>query len=313
MVGRFVISLDCEGKWGMADTIGPQHDFITERKLEKVYERIIEVFALYEIEATFAFVGAFTLRPEDRAEFLTHMPDSSYEGKPWTRHYRQADRDGKTDGWFCPAALDMAIDAGHEIGSHGFSHIPFDDLATPDVDLDTDVALAVEAASRRGLSPKTFVYPRNRVGRPDILGRHGFVGYRAQPSAKGGRLGSLLSEIDVFTGAQPLRPAAPGDLSEIPSGYFLNWQFGARRLAPMAISKARWRSILRSAARTAGVAHLWFHPHNFLSGPRTERLLLGILADVAKLREAGDIEVVTMGGLLETKTIRPEAAAPGWA
>ena len=303
MAGRFVVSLDCEGKWGMADAISPKYDFITERKLERTYARLVAMFAAREIKATFAFVGAFTLPPEDRADFLGRMADPSYEGQPWTRHFRRAEKEGRIDGWFCPAAFDMVAEAGHEIASHGFSHVPFDDPSTLDTDLDNDVALAVAAAAKRSVDLRTFVYPRNRVGRPEILVRHGVLGYRGQLS-NGSRLSSLLRELHVLDNAQTYSPGITGALNVIPAGYFLNWQVGLRKLVPMAVSRARWRSILQSAARSDGVAHLWFHPHNLLSGPETEQLLDGILSDVEELRETGDIEVVTMAGLIGTNPLR---------
>ena len=58
--GQFVVSLDCEGKFGMADKISDFHNrHLTDQNLRKVYSGLVELFDRYEIRATFAFVGAF--------------------------------------------------------------------------------------------------------------------------------------------------------------------------------------------------------------------------------------------------------------
>jgi hypothetical protein len=41
------------------------------------------------------------------------------------------------------------------------------------------------------------------------------------------------------------------------------------------------------------VVHLWFHPHNLITGPSTATLLEAVLSEVATLRDAGKIQVLT--------------------
>ena len=62
----FIISLDCEGKWGFADRIGPSHDqVLTHQNLHKAYDSILRTLVDYNLKATFAFVAAFTLSEQD--------------------------------------------------------------------------------------------------------------------------------------------------------------------------------------------------------------------------------------------------------
>lgn len=297
MIGSFVISLDCEGKWGMADKIGPSYDFITEDSLRAAYAQILSLFQAFDIRATFAFVGALALRVNEREDYLSQLPDGHYEGNSWARHYRAAKRRGNTDGWFCPDAFDMAAEAGHEIASHGFSHIPFDDPQTDPAHLDREMELAVRLARARGVSLKTFVYPRNRVARQDILVRHGIGAYRALLPPMG-KIMSLVRETNIFEKAQPFSPPHQPGIVELPAGYFLNWQSGLRRAIPETISVARWRSILGSAAKTGRVAHLWLHPHNIISGPQTLSLLESILIEYRTLRDKGLLASHTQADLI---------------
>ena len=62
---------------------------------------------------------------------------------------------------------------------------------------------------------------------------------------------------------------------------------------PRAVTVRRWKTLLDRAADTGGVAHLWFHPHNFITAPSTRRTLDDILAHAARLRDAGRLEIVT--------------------
>jgi len=62
----FIISLDCEGKWGMADHISEYHRrTLTNENLLTTYRQLINLLDKWNIEATFAFVGAFSMDVEE--------------------------------------------------------------------------------------------------------------------------------------------------------------------------------------------------------------------------------------------------------
>jgi hypothetical protein len=140
---------------------------------------------------------------------------------------------------------------------------------------------------------QTFVYPRNLVAHPEILGRHGLVGYRAAPPDRS-RAASLASEFNVF--AKPQSAEATDGLIQIPGGHFLNWRSGPRRLVPPAVTRLRGQRLLERAARDGGVVHYWLHPENIATGPSTLKLLQGLIEDVARQRDAGNCEVLTQLG-----------------
>lgn len=223
--------------------------------------------------------------------YLPSIVKTLYRGVDWNRSFLAAKASGEIDGWFCPEALEMARAAGHEIASHGFTHVPFDDPQMSVQILDDELNAAVAVAKTKGYTIKSFVYPRNQVGHTDLLAKHGISAYRTfLPTAN--RISSLIREMNVL-GTSQAHGWRDGELVVIPAGYFLNWLQGLRKRIPKAVTVHRWKSILKHAARHDGVAHLWFHPHNIISGPETMDVLSDILAIVARMRDAGQIVVQT--------------------
>lgn len=293
MSGRFIVSLDCEGKWGMADSLQVYHHrLLTDEALAAVYSDIVGLFARHDVPATFAFVMAFTLSTDERRHFSDILDDDG-RADPWLRHYWEALRQGHGGGWFQPKALEtVRADGRHEIACHSFCHRDLADHAVSDAGAEAELDAAAAAARLKGVAPRTFVFPRNSVGHLPALKRAGYLGYR-KARRRTGRLRTLAAELDLWP--RPEAPAGAGrdGLVAIPAGYFLNWRFGPRRLVPRAVTVRRWKNLLDGAAATGGVAHLWFHPHNFITAPSTRATLDAILAHAARLRAAGRIEIVT--------------------
>jgi peptidoglycan/xylan/chitin deacetylase (PgdA/CDA1 family) len=310
----FVLSLDCEGKWGLADQISDHHvRYFTSENLRRAYGDLLALFEKWEVPATFAFVMAFILAKEELGRYADLFEDVG-DGS-WLRHFRRDAAASRFDGWFVPEALEMVRAADrHEIGCHGFSHLPLaKDLARP-AEVRRELAAATEVARAKGIVPRTFVYPRNLVGHTGLLQEYGFVGYRTRPPGSSGRLGrvrSALANFDLFTPSQPPARPAAGAITPIPSGYFLHWRHGIRRAVPAPVTVMRWRQILAHAVRHAGVAHLHLHPHNIIDGPGTLRILDQILAIVARHRERGGLELMTQDsycGHVGARLIAPRPA-----
>lgn len=293
MTGRFIISLDCEGKWGMADVLEDYHHrLLTDEALAKVYGEIVAQFAAHDMPATFAFVMAFTLDAEQRRQFDHFLADSGRKDA-WLEHFWADRRAGRTSGWFQPEALEIVRrDGRHEIGCHGFCHRDLADGAISDEGAEAELEAAAAAARLKGVELRTFVFPRNSVGHVALLGRRGYIGYReARPV--GSRVGALAQELNLWPEPEAAARPAPGDPVAIPAGYFLNWRFGPRRYVPRAVTVRRWKTLLDRAADTGGVAHLWFHPHNFITAPSTRDTLEEILAYANRLRADGRLRAVT--------------------
>ena len=291
--GTFVVSLDCEGKWGMADHLTDwHHAHLNRAELVSAYRTLLALFARYQVPASFAFVMAFLLSPEEQAELAEWFGDTEIEGANWLRAFRAAQAGGDLDGWSCPELLDLVREAGaHEIACHGFTHLPLAEDLVQRGEIERELAACTEVARRKGLTLATFVYPRNLKGYPGALAAAGYAGYRARPAARG-KAGMFAAELNPFDRAQPPCPDEAG-LTVIPSGAMLNWQSGPRKLVPRAASRLRWKARLEDAARSGKVAHIWLHPHNIIDAPGTLERLEDVLAEAALLRDAGRIRMET--------------------
>jgi peptidoglycan/xylan/chitin deacetylase (PgdA/CDA1 family) len=296
MPGTFIISLDCEGKWGIADRYRRiESGFITKNALIRAYEALVAKLSAYEAPATFAFVMALTLNESELVDWMARLTDVQVDGSNWMRNFRRELATGSFDGWFCPEALELVRDSGmHEIGCHGFRHVPLGDCEVSKEEAGYELRSATELAKLKGIDLKTFVFPRNHVGHVSLLAGEGYVGFRNAHPVVGrhGRLGNLARELKVRETSQDPEPSSFG-LVSIPGGYFLNWRHGLRWAIPEAITLMRWRSILYDAVANDRVALLYLHPHNLIDGPGTLELLEGVLQIASKLRESKGLAIVT--------------------
>jgi hypothetical protein len=290
MSGVFIISFDCEGKWGMADHLDARiEESFTTANLLQNYRDLLALLGEHGLRATFAFVGAYTLSAEaflDRRVEYEPLLSSS-----WCRVFVAALQRGQFEGWFnAEAARLVARAGGHEIAGHGFSHRP---LTPADATRD-DVRWELDALRRLDLfhdQSWTLVYPRNQIGYIDELGDHGIVGFRERRQHAFGRASALLSELNVLAAAEP--HASDAAAIPIPAGFFLNWRSGARRMVPAAVTVRRWTSLLRDAAKHDRVVHLWSHPHNFLTGDGMLPMFREIVRVAAAMCTRGDLVNMT--------------------
>ena len=268
--GTFILSLDCEGKWGMADCLDRRHqELLTSVRLIKAYETLADMFGRFDIQATFAFVMALLLEQDDRQRF---------------------------EGWHLPEALAIVRSGkGHEIACHGFCHRPLADDLVSAAQARAELEAAVQVAHSKQIDLQTFIFPRNEVGHLDEIRKAGFVGYRTalrRVNGMGGRAIRIAEELNLWRLPQQSMPVADNGLVPIPAGYFFNWRYGTRRLIPPEITHMRWRNLLRRGAR-GGVVHLWLHPHNLVTASDTAHALERFLAEVAEARAAGRIRIAT--------------------
>ena len=290
MPATFILSFDCEGKWGVADLLATEHARqLSDERLIEGYRAILRLLDEYDVAATFAFVGAFA---QTRSAYARIAPALEQMASRYPDYLGPAVRDieqSAGDGWHGDHLVELVCDSpvGHEIALHGVTHVPW--TAMDRHGLDTEMSLFKSLEGPVGQS-RTFVYPRNLVAHSEALAEHGFAGFRsARPQRSRAR--SLLSEFNLL--AAPDHPDAGAGIVAIPAGYFLNWRHGVRRLVPPAVTAMRARRLLGEAARSGGIVHYWLHPENVVSAPATLPLLGSLLREVAHAREAGRCEVHT--------------------
>lgn len=281
MTGTAIISLDCEGRWGVADHLTPDTAAgLTDARLRAAYRAVTDLFAAYDISATFAFVELYT-RPASRE--TTALVREFAQELPYLARAAEGLAAGE-EGWVGDWAFELAAQGSHEIAFHGLTHVPWTTLTRD------------QARRELEMTPpehrRTMVYPRNDIAHVDLLAEYGCKAYRGHRSFAS-RARSLLSEFDLGTPSQPMPAVSAGRAVELPSGVFVNWRSGPRKLVPTAVTRRRARNLLRDAARTGGVAHFWLHPENIATAPATLANLEAVVREIVRLRDAGRIRVET--------------------
>ena len=309
--GAFVVSIDTELAWGEAhrrDGSAGRHRFDAERE---AIDAILDLFARYEIAATWAVVGHLFLDachddggggphpdlvpPVYRwldADWLSVDPCSTLDDAPF---------------WYGRDIVDaiLACPVRQEVGSHSFSHVIVDDPACTPAVFASELAAAAAVAADRQVELRSFVYPRNAIGQVERLAEHGFRCYRGgRPAAPfAGRPGWQRRGLAAVDRLRPLAgsavsPARHGSgVWNLPQTYLFAPATAGRRLPP-ALWCRRPLARLRQAARHRSLFHLWFHPYNVTADPGRALDALEIVCRAAdRLRDAGRLDVVTMGGL----------------
>jgi peptidoglycan/xylan/chitin deacetylase (PgdA/CDA1 family) len=299
MSAQFILSFDCEGKWGVADLLSKRHsNDLSDERLRFAYREIVGMLDEFDIRATFAFVGLFS---QSSAEFAQLRPaiEPLRHASPGFLGMALQDIDSCAgDGWHGDHLLAEVAESnlGHEIALHGVTHVPWPTMFEPLARLEMELAAQLSGPIRNS---RTFVYPRNQVAHSNVLQDAGLAGFRTARNRS--RLVSLLSEFNIFQRPDHYAPA--NGLVRIPPGFFLNWRSGLRAAVPIAMTRLRVRRLLDTAGKSGGIVHFWLHPENIASSPSTLGVLRALLAEVASAREAGACNVLTQLDFCERATV----------
>jgi peptidoglycan/xylan/chitin deacetylase (PgdA/CDA1 family) len=310
--GALVISIDTEMAWGEAhrrDGSAGQHDFSAERD---VIGRTLDLFARYDIAATWALVGHLFLDGCTRDAAGRAHPEVERPSYPWLDGGDWFDIDPCSDVGAAPFHYGrdiveriQACATPQEIGSHSFSHMMMgDEGCGPDV-FASELAAARKVASAEGLELASFVFPRNSIGHLPTLAEAGFTNYRgARPRRPFAGLPSwqrqvagLVDRVRPLAGSSVLPARDASGVWNVPQTYLFAPATARRRLPP-ALWARRPIGRLKQAARERSLFHLWFHPYNLTAAPdRTLATLEVICAAAARLRDRGRLDIVPMGTL----------------
>jgi len=288
-MGSVVFSLDAELGWGFHDLEEPPTERVEAGR--RGWERCLELFAEFDVPATWAVVGHLLLESCDGR----HANHPAPEG--WFERERTDWRD-REDLRFAPDLVDalLASPVDHEFASHSFSHVLF---GRPEVDREiaaAELERSVELAAAWDQSIDSFVYPRNDVGHRDVLAEYGVSAYRGRSPTGDGVRG--LFDAAVRGQSSLVQPSVDEHgLVNVPASLFLfGFEGPVRTVAesvwadPMVLQARRG---IDQAAAHDGIFHVWFHPNN-LTRPRDDRRLRAILAYLDRRRRETDLEVETM-------------------
>jgi peptidoglycan/xylan/chitin deacetylase (PgdA/CDA1 family) len=326
--GAFVLSLDFELIWGRLDVLGPEPLRATcERERSQVFGPLLGLLEDFEIPATWCVLGHLMLDSCAAVNGHKHpeivRPTHAWQRGDWFEHDPCSD-EAHFPVFYGRSLVERLLDARveQEIGCHGFSHVIFGDPGCSREAAASEVRACVRAAGELGIRPRSFTFPRNRVGHLDVLRENGFTCFRGpEPTWHGGG-GRVVGQVrraghlaDVLAARRPpvVLPERTHGLINIPGSMMFFPMHGARRHIPISRRVRRALKGLESAARERRVMHLWFHPTNFAD--ETDTMLGGlrtVLAEVARRRERSELDVLPMvelaAGVSETRAAadRPE-------
>lgn len=292
---RFILSFDCEGKWGMADDSAmASNNPINGDSLTKAYTQIFEILERHKIAATFALVGLFAGGYEQYVDSRGELLDSEPH-RDWLNVPERAFAAGFQDGWFYPELVNQIKARGnHEIASHSFTHLPLHNGGVAEKSFLTELKFVNQWKAQNSLELSTFIYPRNQIKFEEQLSNFDFLGYRQcdiQNSAYANRFQILQDECNI--GRKSDKHSVSTRPIAIPPGTFLNWRHGPRRIIPKWVTLKRWSNVLDHAVFSGGVAHLWLHPHNLITARGQVELFEDAISRVAKAQNSGLIKSVT--------------------
>ena len=308
--GIFVLSLDTEIAWGTFDIGGLQLFRAHFNQYRNLVRRLLGLLDVYEVPATWAFVGHLLLERCHRYADGTVHPEvlrPRYAWYPHDWHHCDPATDVRRDPWwYGPDVLEMVLSARvkHEIGTHTFSHIIVDDPACTAQIFRSQLTACVDLHNRYGLEIHSIVFPRNRIAHLEVLTEFGISAYRGLerrwytrlwPGISGnGPLHILDRMLPIAPATYPLNELLEGPLVNLPASMILLPRDGFRQYIPTHVRVYQAQAGLHRAAERGELFHLWFHPFNLGSDFRLFTALEHILQAASDLRVSGQLEILTM-------------------
>ena len=280
--GQLVISLDFELFWGVRDHRKLHEYRDTLLGVRQAIPAMLELFEEYGIRASWATVGFLFCNTKD--ELLATLPRRlpayhHLEMSPYAHIAHIGENEEEDPYHYAPSLIDaIAAAPGQEIASHTYSHYYCMEEGQDALDFEADLRAAVEIARHRGIMLRSLVFPRNQVRR-DYLGichRLGISAYRGNPgvwpyeahpyekNTALRRAGRMIDSLAPLTGNGCVANGTPMSRQpvNVPATRYFRPLAGRHRML-CALQRRRLFGELDYAARTGGIFHLWWHPHNF--------------------------------------------------
>lgn len=317
-MSSFVISLDFEMFWGVADsqTIAGYGRNI-EGSLPAI-QKLLEMFRRYEIRATWATVGMVMCR--DFSQWSDIRP-AIYPGylREACSSYSLASQAREYPGLFFgqPTVKRILDTPGQEVATHTYSHFYCSEPGAAPEQLAADLACAKYIGEELGITYQSIVFPRNQVREEFLptLRDAGISVFRGNPShwlyrdghiTPGGVAGRAIRFADTWvnlTGNHGSVPDTRNGIHDLPASMFLRpWSKKLRSLDLMRL--ARIKHAMSDAASRGENFHLWWHPHNF--GVNTEQnlhMLDLVLQHFKSLRDTHGMQSMCMSDFVSAEAL----------
>lgn len=273
----FVISLDFELFWGVADkrtVAGYGRNVLGEWD---AIPRLLSVFRAYGVRATWATVGMIMCRDYRQWREIRPSALPTYARVGLNPYHMDAIVKEHPDLFFSRDLVQrIAETPGQEVATHTYSHFYCGEPGVTVEQFAADLACAAELAAQLKLGLHSIVFPRNQIadsfltalpaaGVQVYRGNRQHWLYRNGDEVAGGLAGRAVRFADSLlplSGRAGVREQAHGRLLNLPASMFL-YPCSARYQGLLSLRLARLKAAMTAAARSGGIFHLWWHPHNF--------------------------------------------------
>lgn len=277
MQGKFIISLDFELHWGIADVcdLESKKDYFDATR--ESIPKVLALFEKYSIHATWATVGF--LFAENKAQLLEFSPlnKPSYANailNNYNLFAHELGNDESDDPYHYAPSLIRKIIAtpNQELATHTFSHYYCNEPGQTKEQFDADLKAAQKLAQQNfGKQLQSLVFPRNQFNLDYIAvaKANGIKVVRSNPDKwfwKGDTTPMRLAR-SVDTLFPVGNPATHGmkmenDVLLLPATRFLR-PYTSNEKPLQWLKFRRIKSEMKFAAKHNLDYHLWWHPHNF--------------------------------------------------
>jgi hypothetical protein len=319
--GALVISLDFELHWGVRDTErvdGPYRANLLGAR--KAIPRMLDIFEEFEAGVTWATVGFLFARSREELEAYSPAVRAAYQNRaldPYSEHIGANEEEDPLH--FAPSLIEeIRRRPRQEIGTHTFSHFYCREAGQTAQDFREDLRSAVAIAARSGICLSSIVFPRNQYlpEHAPIVRDFGITSYRGTErhwmyqahSSEEQRIivrrgARILDNYLNLTGSNVTHWGdilQDNGLFRIPSSRILRPYYPSLS----AIEPLRLKRILsgiEAAARSRGVFHINWHPHNFgINLDENMQVLRSILECYARQRDNHGMRSLSMQEVVAT-------------
>jgi peptidoglycan/xylan/chitin deacetylase (PgdA/CDA1 family) len=318
--GALVISLDFELHWGVRHTLsadGPYRSNLLGARV--AVPRMLDMFEEFGIAVTWATVGFLFARSRQELEECSPRVRPEYTN-PRLDPYREAiGADEAADPLHYASSLIAEIGRRprQELGTHTFSHFYCQESGQTEDAFRQDLKSAIKIAARHGVRLRSIVFPRNQyaAGYARVLRELGITSYRGVERhwiyegssmdrqrilpRRGARLLDNYLELSADSVTRWRDVPQPDGLCNIPSSRILRpYDKRLAFLEPLRLK--RILDVLGKAARTNGIFHLNWHPHNFgVNLEENLRVLRSILECYSRQQDSYGMRSLAMQDVVE--------------
>ena len=314
MSGALVISLDFELHWGVRDHKHMDGAYRANLEGERtVTPRLLDLFEAYDVAATWATVGFMFANTAAELEQFRPALLPTYRD-PRLNPYRE--KVGANEACdplhYAPSLIRMIASCPRqEVASHTHSHFYCLEPGQDAEQFRSDLRSAAAIARQQGIELRSIVFPRNQVNSAylPLLREVGVTCYRGTEENWLNRASSRGQESLLIRGSRLLDQyvaVSRGKLiawEDVQDEYGLSNVRASMFLRPYAPHLAgldsvrlhRIATLIRHAAVSGKIFHLWWHPHNFGTYMTENLAFLGsILKVFRECRDRYGMQSLTM-------------------